>query len=179
MRRRLTGHPAGTSGSMTIPSSTSVFLKQAWQQRDVRAGLLFVAIGLLAMAEGARLAQGTASRMGPGYLPLRVGLALSVLGLVIAWLGALRHGQQVQSGNMRAFGPILATTLALVVFGLSVEKLGLIPAALLLVLLSRLPSLRGHVREIVVLGVVLSAIVVIVFRYGLGLPIALWPTLGA
>jgi hypothetical protein len=164
---------------MTTSSSSLDFLKQAWQQRDVRAGLVFMAIGLIAMTEGALLAQGTASRMGPGYLPLRVGLALSVLGLAIAWLAALRHGQRVRSGNTKALAPILATTLALVVFGLSVEKLGLIPASLLLVLLSRLPSLRGHVKEVAVLGLVLSAIVVIVFRYGLGLPIALWPEFGA
>lgn len=163
---------------MTTQRSPFAFLKQAWQQQDVRAGLLFLSIGLVAMAEGARHSQGTASRMGPGYLPLRVGLGLAVLGLVIAWFGALRHGQQVQSGNTRAFAPIAATTLALVVFGLSVEKLGLIPASLLLVLISRLPSLRGHVKEVAILGLVLSAIVVLVFRYGLGLPIALWPTFG-
>lgn len=163
---------------MTISASPSDFLKQAWRQRDVRAGLLFTTLGLIAMAEGARLAQGTASRMGAGYLPLRVGLGLALLGLVIAGLGALRGGDIVESRNTRALAPILATTLALVVFGLTVEKLGLIPAAVLLVLLSRLPSARGHLREIAVLGLVLTAIVVLVFRFGLGLPIALWPAFG-
>ena len=73
---------------MGKPVLSTTPLTQAWRKQDVRAGLLFLAIGLTSAFEGGLLDQGTASRMGPGYLPLRLGLALSVLGLAIAWIGA-------------------------------------------------------------------------------------------
>ena len=74
-----------------------------------------------------------------------------------------------------AFGPILAATAGLVLFGLVIEPAGLVAASVLLVVTSRLVQRRGHAREIVWLALLLSAVVVLVFRYGLGLPVGLWP----
>lgn len=160
---------------MGKPVLSTTPLTQAWRKQDVRAGLLFLVIGLTSAFEGGLLDQGTASRMGPGYLPLRLGLALSVLGLAIAWIGALRGVAQPQGSSPVAFGPILAATAGLVLFGLVIEPAGLVAASVLLVVTSRLVQRRGHAREIVWLALLLSAVVVLVFRYGLGLPVGLWP----
>ncbi|MFA9439867.1 tripartite tricarboxylate transporter TctB family protein [Uliginosibacterium sp. sgz301328] len=157
-------------------SSFAQQLRASLRQRDFLAGLLFLFLGAVTTLEGAGLHQGSAERMGPGYLPLRIGLLLAAIGLVIAIKGA--RGER--AGVERFAGlPILAATAALTVFGFAIEDLGLIPASALLVLAARAISWRGRAVELTALVVVLAAIVVVVFRYGLGVPVPLWPTWGA
>ncbi|MDQ7990694.1 MAG: tripartite tricarboxylate transporter TctB family protein [Candidatus Dactylopiibacterium sp.] len=145
------------------------------RQKDFLAGLLFLVIGAVIALEGAGLAQGSASRMGPGYLPLRLGVMLASLGFVIALQGLRGAADPLQR---LAPAPLLAATLALVGFGLAIEYAGLIVATALLVAAARLINWRGRVFELVLLVLVLAAIVVAVFRYGLGVPVELWPSLG-
>ncbi|MFT4171094.1 MAG: tripartite tricarboxylate transporter TctB family protein [Rhodocyclaceae bacterium] len=150
--------------------------RAALRQRDFLAGLLFLFLGAVTTFEGAGLHQGSAERMGPGYLPLRIGLLLAALGLVIALKGL--RGERAGIEHFAA-APIVAATVALTVFGISIESLGLVPASALLVLAARAISWRGHLTELAVLAVVLTAIVVVVFRLGLGVPVPLWPSWGA
>jgi Tripartite tricarboxylate transporter TctB family len=146
------------------------------RKKDFLAGLLFLLIGAVIAWQGAQLAQGSAGRMGPGYLPLRLGAALATLGFVIAIQGLRAAPDPLQRF---AAAPLLAASLALLVFGLVIETGGLILATALLVFAARLISWRGRVFELCVLVLALAAIVIIVFRYGLGLPVALWPSWGA
>lgn len=149
---------------------------QVFRQRDFLAGLLFLVIGAAAALQGLALRQGTADRMGPGYLPLRLGLALALLGAVIALSGLRRSGAKVESAPV---APLIAATAALVIFSLVIEHGGLVLASVLLIGVARALDWRGKQVELVLLILCLVAFVVVVFRYGLGVPVELWPSWGA
>lgn len=150
-------------------------LSRALRQKDFLAGLLFLLIGIVVTVQGAELAQGSALRMGPGYLPLRLGLLLGALGFVIALRG-LRGADD----PLPAFAPlpIVAGTVGLLGFGFAIETTGLVPASALLIVAARVASWKGARFELPLLVLALSAIVVVIFRYGLGLPVDLWPGWG-
>lgn len=163
---------------MSLPSVSSprkLFSRASFRQKDFLAGLLFILIAAVVTFEGAGLAQGSAERMGPGYLPLRLGIMLGALGLVIAMNGL--HGEDDPLPVFAPY-PILAGTAGLLAFGFAIESAGLIPASALLVLAARAISWRGRKFELALLVLALSAIVVVVFRYGLGLPVDLLPGWG-
>ncbi len=52
--------------------------------KDLVAGLLFIAVGIAAIAIAANYTLGTAARMGPGYFPRILGILLIVLGAILA-----------------------------------------------------------------------------------------------
>lgn len=155
--------------------------------RDALAAAVFFVFAAIVTAEGLRLEQGTAARMGPGYLPLRLGVLLGAVSLVllaksIDWRSVRAARREVSGLVPRTNaasrfrpGPLLAATSALLVFAVCVETIGLLPASAALVLLSRSLDWRGHGLELAALIGVLCVVVAVVFHYGLGLPIALWP----
>jgi hypothetical protein len=139
--------------------------------KDVGAGVIFIAIGLLFGAGALNLSIGTALRMGPGYFPLVLSGLLVALGLaiVVYGLGHSATGRLVVP--WRGLVPILG---APVVFGLTVRGLGLAPALALVALLSAFGSRRMSVWLAVALTVGLTAFCVLVFSLGLGLPLRLF-----
>jgi hypothetical protein len=139
--------------------------------RDVGAGLIFIAIGVLFGLGALGLELGTALRMGPGYFPLVLAGILVVLGLVILaqGIGHPTTGQLTVPWR----GLVLILT-APVVFGLTVRGLGLVPAIMLVVLISAFASRRMTVPLAAVLTVALTLFCVLVFSFGLGLPLRLF-----
>jgi hypothetical protein len=139
--------------------------------RDVGAGLIFIAIGVLFGLGALGLELGTALRMGPGYFPLVLAGILVVLGLVIL-AQAIGHPT---TGRLTVpwRGLVLILT-APVVFGLTVRGLGLVPAIMLVVLISAFASRRMTVPLAAVLTVALTLFCVLVFSFGLGLPLRLF-----
>jgi Tripartite tricarboxylate transporter TctB family len=139
--------------------------------RDIGAGLIFIAIGILFGLGSLELELGTPLRMGPGYFPLVLSFILVALGLVI-----LAHGFGHPTTGLlvvpwRGLVLILA---APVVFGLTVRGLGLVPAVMLVVLISAFASARMSVLLALVLTVALTLFCVLVFSFGLGLPLRLF-----
>ena len=101
--------------------------------RDAAAGAIFFAIGA-AFALGARsLETGSAFRMGPGYFPLLLSVILMLLGAIIIASSFASQNQPLGPVPWRGLVLVLA---APVVFGLSVRKLGLVPAIVLTVVLA-------------------------------------------
>jgi hypothetical protein len=109
--------------------------------------------------------------MGPGYFPLVLAGILVVLGLVILaqGIGHPTTGQLTVPWR----GLVLILT-APVVFGLTVRGLGLVPAIMLVVLISAFASRRMTVPLAAVLTVALTLFCVLVFSFGLGLPLRLF-----
>jgi hypothetical protein len=56
-------------------------------RRELLAGGLILLFGLVALLEGQRLGTGTLSDMGPGFVPMALGVILCGLGLIIALTG--------------------------------------------------------------------------------------------
>jgi hypothetical protein len=62
-------------------------LNHAKSRREIFAGGLILLFGLVALLEGQRLGVGTLSDMGPGFVPMALGVILSGLGVIIALTG--------------------------------------------------------------------------------------------
>ena len=116
---------------------------------------------------------GTAARMGPGYFPTILGVLLAFLGLVIVaralfWV----PGESIMRW---AFRPLVLVIGAVLAFAMIAKFLGLILAVLTMVVISSLGSWEFRIKEMLVLSLMLAALSVGLFVYGLGLPFNLWP----
>jgi hypothetical protein len=139
-------------------------------RRDAASGAIFVAIGA-AFALGAHsLEIGSALRMGPGYFPLVLSFILVAVGLVIIATSFTGPSEPLTPVPWRGLILVLA---APVLFGLSVRKLGLLPAIVLAALVSVYASRRATPGLAIVLCVALTLFCLGVFSYGLGLPLPL------
>jgi hypothetical protein len=135
--------------------------------RDVIAGALFVALGGWFAVASLNLELGTAFRMGPGYFPLILAGLLMLLG-VLTVVRAIRD-RPAAVGSIPWRGLLLVLP-APILFGVTVQGLGLVPALVLVVILVSFASRSMRVLTAVCLTAALVAFSVGVFSYGLGLP---------
>ncbi|HTS21238.1 MAG TPA: tripartite tricarboxylate transporter TctB family protein [Casimicrobiaceae bacterium] len=143
--------------------------------KDFCAGLIFVAFGIAAIALGSEYPLGTAARMGPGYFPRILGILLIVLGGGLS-LRALRlPGAALPGWKWR---PVLVVLLSVVVFGLLLTRLGLALSTVGLIFAASAASREFRPKEALVSGVLLAALAVGVFVFGLKLVIPIWPGSG-
>jgi putative tricarboxylic transport membrane protein len=139
---------------------------------DLLSGILFLALGAFAMIYGSRYSLGTAARMGPGYYPLLASSGLILIGLTLIVRSLVRTTEEVGAINVRPLILVLAGTLA---FGLLIDRLGFIIAALVLVIAARFGGRDFRPVEVAILATGLVAFTLAIFRYGLGMPLKLWP----
>jgi hypothetical protein len=141
--------------------------------KDFWAGLIFVAIGggFVLLAQQYRL--GDMHRMGPAMFPTLVGALLAALGAVMVLRSFALDGAPVPRFYARALGISL---LAIVLFGIALQWLGLVAAIALLVLVGAQAAREVRPLETVALAVVMIAFSVAVFVWLLGLPLPLWPS---
>lgn len=140
--------------------------------KDFAAGLMFIAFGVAAIAIGAGYPLGVAARMGPGYFPRILGILLIIFGIVLA-LRALRiNGARITLESPR---PLLIVLGSVVLFGLTVESLGLVISTILLIVTSSAASTEFRWKEALVSSMVLAALSVAGFVWGLGLQFSVWP----
>lgn len=139
---------------------------------DLLTGFLFLALGGFVLIYGARYPIGSAVRMGPGYFPRIISSGLVLLGLVLVGRSVLRGGERMGAAALR---PLLLVLVGTFAFGLLIERAGFWVASIVLVCISRLVERDLRVAEIGGLALMLTAIITVIFRYGLGLPIRLWP----
>ena len=141
-------------------------------QKDLCAGLLFMAIGAVVVVVAAGYPIGSAMRMGPGYFPVVLGGILIALGAAIG-IRALRTGEPAALPPFR-LRPLLLVTLSILAFALLVERFGLVPAIAAAVLVSCLGGHEFRVREVAALAAILAVASILIFRIGLELPFTLW-----
>lgn len=145
--------------------------------RDFWAGALFVAAGGAALVLGRDYPVGTTAAMGPGYFPRLLGWLLAGLGVLVA-LGALRPAAALEALPSFRARPLVMVTVSVAAFALTLPKLGLVVASMLVVLLSRTAAPGYRWREVVLFGAGLTAVCAAVFVWGLKMPMSLWPSFG-
>lgn len=141
--------------------------------KDFWAGVLFILVGIAAIAIGSRYNLGTAARMGPGYFPRILGILLIVLGAILAFRSLRLQGAPIPAFKWR---PTIIVLGSVVVFGLLVTKLGMAISAVILITLSSAASSEFRPKEALISGVLLAALAVGVFVIGLKLQVPIWPT---
>jgi hypothetical protein len=139
---------------------------------DFLAGLMFLGFGAAALLIGRDYPMGSAMRMGPGYFPTILGSLLALLGVAILVRALAGSAASPPSFSLKPLALILAAVAA---FALSVERLGIIAAVILVVLISAAASERFRWREVVPLAAIMGALAVGLFVKGLGLPFRLTP----
>jgi hypothetical protein len=140
--------------------------------KDLLSGLFFLAVGLFLVGVGRNYPLGTLLRMGPGYFPILVGALMALIGLALVVQSFLRPGEKA---SRPALKPLAQVTVSLFVFAVTLDRLGLVLATVILIVLSRLASPLGSWRGTAVLSVVMVATAVLIFHTVLDLPLKLWP----
>ena len=138
--------------------------------QDVLAGVLFLLIGLGAVAGARDYEMGTAMRMGPAYFPTVLGWVLYAFGAFLLLRGIARGGGAPVTWGWR---PLAFVTLALLAFGFVITRFGLIPALVAMFLVCAAAGREYRLGEVLVLTAVLSGFAVGVFVYALKLPFQL------
>ena len=139
--------------------------------KDFLAGLLMLGIGGGGFYMALDYPFGSALRMGPGYFPRVLAGILMAFGAFVLIRGILRF-EKVK--GRWGWKPLAFIIVALVAFGWTMEKLGLIPALVVMFVLSAFGGHEFRLKEVAILTVVMSAFAVGVFVYALGLPYPLW-----
>jgi putative tricarboxylic transport membrane protein len=146
-------------------------------RKDVLSGLLFIVVALLGLWLSRDYPIGTALRMGTGYVPRLLCWILLGLGIVILVQG-LREAETARALSLRdasGWRPVVFVTASLVIFGLSLERLGLVVSILLLIAVGAVAARGLRPLETLAAALVLIALSWAIFIVGLGLTIPVWP----
>ncbi|MCC6889164.1 MAG: tripartite tricarboxylate transporter TctB family protein [Hyphomicrobiales bacterium] len=141
-------------------------------QQDFAAGLMFIAIAVGGLAVAWHYPVGTAIRMNAGYFPRILCLLLGLLGLVVLAGSLRKDGPKLTAVSFR---PLVLVPAAVVAFGLGIQYLGFVLAAVLITIFGSFASAEVRYREVIVTALVLTLLAVGIFIWGVGLPIPLWP----
>ncbi|WP_096785369.1 tripartite tricarboxylate transporter TctB family protein [Rhodobacter sp. CZR27] len=139
---------------------------------DLFSALLFAGLGTLGLILGRGLEAGHLAQMGPGFLPRVVSVLLIGVGLAVGLPALRRPAQAIDQVRLR---PVAVITLSIVVFAYVATHLGFVLASLWLILAGSLADPGGRWRQILPLAVGLTAASALLFVYGLGVQIPLWP----
>jgi hypothetical protein len=137
------------------------------ENRDFLSGLMFIVIGLGAVFIARDYPVGSALRMGPGYFPVALGGILFLMGLYVMVQGLIKKEKVKGNWSVRA---LIVLPLAVVVFGLMIERTGFIPALIVLAIISAAAGKEFKFLEVLILAIALTAGCVALFIYGLGMP---------
>jgi hypothetical protein len=141
--------------------------------QDVWAGSFFVVVGLAAFVLGRDLTIGTAAEMGEGYVPRMMAIVLTALGALIVLVAWFRGGESLEQFTWR---PLIFVTGSIFAFAATLQPLGLVIAIAASVVAANWAGQPLSWRALATLIVVLSASVVAVFVWALGLPLPAFPS---
>jgi hypothetical protein len=139
--------------------------------KDIIAGAIFIVLGF-AFATGSLAYEiGSPLQMGPGYVPLALGLILIGLGLLVIAKGFIAGaGEPIGDVDWRA---VILITLALLFFGITIRGLGVVGALFGSSLLAAFARSATSIREALVIAIGLTALSVVIFIFALQLRLPL------
>ena len=143
-------------------------------EKDFWSGVMFIACGLFFALFAQKYDFGTSQRMGPAYFPTVLGCLLALLGVIIAMKGLARteKGSQVDRFNFKEIGWVLGSV---ALFGILLVPAGAMISIFVLVFVSMMGSHEFHWKEVIILAIAMAILVYLVFIWGLGLTIPIWP----
>lgn len=143
-------------------------MKFDWRyNRDFFAGLLYILLGIVAMLIARDYPFGSALRMGPGYFPTVLGGIMIAFGIAVVLQG-VKNNEKIKPGF--SFRALIVLPLATVVFGVTMEYAGFIPALAVLIPASAAAGKEFKWGEVILLTIGLIILSLAVFIWGLGLP---------
>lgn len=143
-------------------------------QKDFIAGIMFVVLGLGVAFVSTGYRMGQLNAFGPGFFPFWLGILLALFGSIVT-LGAFLSAERedpVAKWDIKALFLIIAS---IVLFGALLKTSGLVVALVAIVAVSSLASHEFTWTATIVNAIVLSIISVMLFVYGLGMRLPVWP----
>ena len=139
--------------------------------KDIIAGGIFIVLGGAFAIGSLDYEIGTPFRMGPGYVPLVLGVILVALGILIIGKGFVAgEGEPIGTVDWRA---IVLITAAILFFGFTIRGLGVVGALFGSSLLGALARSATSIREALVFAVALTALSLVIFVIALQLRLPL------
>jgi hypothetical protein len=159
---------------------THVLIKS---QKDFFAGLMFAAVGVGFAVGATDYTVGQASRMGPGYFPLILGVLLAILGAVISlqsFSSKAPDGDKIGKWAWKPLVFVLGSNLAFGVLlaglpSIGFPSFGLIVAIYALVFIASQAGEHVSLKELVVLSTILAVGSYLAFIKLLNLQFPVWP----
>jgi hypothetical protein len=139
--------------------------------QDLGAGVVFVLIGVAGIVFGQDLAYGSAARMGPGYFPTLLSYLIIAIGLVLALKSIATEGPSIERIQFR---PLFAILVAILAFGVLIDRIGLALSAAALTIAAAYARRNVNRIETLVLAAGLALFAVGIFAYALKQPLPAW-----
>jgi amino acid permease len=140
--------------------------------KDFWIGVIYLVIGLAALAASWGYDLGVTGKMGPGYFPTALSLLLMAFGAISLVRSLVLHGEPIARVDIKA---VLLVTSAVVAFGFLLERAGLIIALAALFALGSAASRQNRLNATSVLVAAgLIAFCILVFVQGLKVPMTLF-----
>ena len=153
-------------------------------QKDFYSGLVYTIVGA-AFAYGATSYNiGTGARMGPGYFPLLLGTILAIIGAIILFKSLVVETPTGDEIGSWAWKPLFFIIAGNLLFGILLGGLpsikfpamGLIVAIYGTTLIVSMAGDQFKLKEVLILGTVLSVMSYLAFILLLKLQFPVWPT---
>jgi hypothetical protein len=142
--------------------------------KDFWSGVMFIAFAAVALLAARGYSLGAAGKMGPGYFPILLGSVLAFVGLILVVRSFVIDGEALTRLQIL---PLVTIAVAVVLFGVLLQPLGLILSLATVTIVSAFASRESKPLEVAALTCVLAAFAVGVFVYGLRLPLPIWPAM--
>ncbi len=142
--------------------------------KDFWSGLMFLSFAGVALLAANGYSMGRGGRMGPAYFPTLLGCVLALLGLILVVRSFAIHGEAIGQIQLR---PLVVLTACVILFGLTIQPLGLVIALTLTTFAAAFSGRETRVREAALLSCGLTLIAVTIFVFALRLPLPIWPSL--
>lgn len=140
--------------------------------QDLATGLLFLIIGIGAFYIGSSYSMGIAQRPGTGVLPRILAYCLIGSGALLLIKSFMTEGPKLEDFAWR---PLAMVTLAAIAFSLLIDRAGLIVTMIVSLTIAACGTPETRWREFALFMVLMLAIGLGVFIYGLGMPIKVLP----
>jgi uncharacterized membrane protein YhdT len=144
-------------------------------KRDYYAGGLMLLLGVGATVTGAGYKFGSLARMGPGFMPVMLGIVLAFLGILIAGTALASSeddGKRFLPDNPQWFGwfCIIAGPVLFIILG---TYGGMVPAVFACVFVCALGDKTGTYKSSAILATGVTVFGVLLFHYLLNIPFPL------
>jgi hypothetical protein len=141
-------------------------------EKDFWSGVMFLGFAAVAVVTARGYSMGSGGKMGPGYFPMLLGIALAGLAMLLVGRSLAFEGTRVTRLQGR---PTLMIVLGVILFGIMIPYLGLVIALATVTAVSAFATRESRPLEVAALAAVLAAFSVGIFVYALRLPLTIWP----
>jgi len=145
-------------------------------QRDFFSGLMFVIVGVVFAVGATSYPMGSSAKPGAGYFPLILSVLMAILGAVVLFKSLTIETEGGDPIGDIAWRPLIVIVVAITVFGLSINRLGMIISIPILIAITSLAGDEFSWPGVIANAVVLTAASWVIFIFGLKLTIPLWPS---